>query len=352
MHTLERTARIVFNFKDVWNVRDTGKAILEYLDDAVTVDIPAYKGDKGDRGEPGPSPVYRGTVDTEADLVPLAEKLTSAEIGHWWGVQGSSAGWIWDGRSLLKRDNWIGAQGATGPMPTLRSGTFTSGPKPGGSIVEVSPGAYEISIVSQKGDKGDKGERGDRGPAASIVDAADFTKAPGAQAGDAILMKADGTFTTGPNLGLPLYTIQPAQFSTANVTVGSSTVRAQLGQITIPAQAFAWRPSLSGRVRVRGGVSTRIDIEVRQANPETGVLVGYGMGSLITNGLNGVAHPVMICTEYAGNEPIDPTKSIGRIPAGQETTFYVSAVKAEGFWDAWQTYTDHATLEIVCVPTA
>ncbi|QBS43872.1 hypothetical protein [Nocardia sp. CS682] len=352
MYTLERTARIIFNFKDLWNVRDSGKAILEYLDDAVTVNIPAYKGDKGDQGEPGPAPVYRGSVATEADLIPIAEHLTNSEIGHWWGVSGSSAGWIWNGTSLLKRDNWIGAKGDAGPMPTLTGGTFSSGPNPGGSIVQVSPGAYQLNVVSKQGDRGAKGDKGDTGPAASIASASDFAPAAGVQPGDAIIRRADGTYTTGPNLGLPMYTIQPNVFAAANVTVGSTTTRVQIAQITIPAQTFAWRPSVAGRVRVRGGASTRVDIEVRHGNPDTGLQVGYGMGMLLTSGLNGVAHPVMVCTEFGGNEPVDPSKSIGKIAAGVEATFYVHAVKVEGFWDAWLTYTEHATLSVTCVPTA
>ncbi|WP_378734907.1 hypothetical protein [Nocardia brasiliensis] len=352
MYNLERTARVIFQFKDIWNVRDSHRAILEYLDDAVAVNIPAYKGDKGERGEPGPSPLYRGTVATEAELVPIAEKLTAAEIGHWWAVAGSSAGWIWNGTSLLKRDNWVGVQGPVGPMPTLVGGTFTSGEQPGGSIEQVSPGAYRINVVSQRGPKGDKGERGATGPAAAIGAASDFTPAANVAPGDAIIRTADGRYTTGPNLGLPMYTIQPGQFAAANITTGSTTTRVQLAQITIPAQTFAWRPSVRGRVRVRGGASTRVDIEVRHGHPDTGLQVGYGLGSLLTSGLNGVAHPVEVLTEYAGNEPIDPTKNIGRVPAGTEATYYVHAVKAEGFWDAWVTYAEHATLELTCIPTA
>ncbi|MBM4686261.1 hypothetical protein GS532_21255 [Rhodococcus hoagii] len=126
MYQYERNTKLNMKFKDAFDVRETNKAVLEFVDDHIDINIPAYKGEKGDKGDPGPSPVYQYSVPSVGDLAAIAETLTEAEEGYWYGVDGSSSGWIWNGRDLVERENFIGQKGDKGDMPNLVGGVFSS----------------------------------------------------------------------------------------------------------------------------------------------------------------------------------------------------------------------------------
>lgn len=343
VYQLERNAKVLFSFKDVFNVRDTNKAVLEYIDDQITVEIPAYKGDKGDKGDPGAPPIFEYEVATTADL-PAPGGLTDNEIGHWWRVVGSSSAWFWNGVALIEVHNYVGEKGEAGVTPTLSIGNVTSAATPALSWTPGAGNNYALNAVLPKGDKGDKGDTGATGPSSGILTAADYVSAPGT-AGDALVLSATtGKVTTAPVARGGWYSIPASSFTAANVATGSSTTRVQLAQITIPSQPMDWFPRVAGHIRVRGGVSTRIDIEVRLGDPTSGTLIGYGSGIISAN-----PFPVVIGPEFA--TAMAPNASVARVAkntSGPGSTIYVVAVKVDGFWDAWLTEAAHAHLDVEC----
>ncbi|MFC9786421.1 hypothetical protein [Rhodococcus sp. NPDC127528] len=346
MYQLERSVKLLLSFKDAWNVRETNKAVLEFIDDAIEVEIPAYKGAKGDQGDPGAPPVYEWEVPTTADL-PSTSDLTDNEIGHFWTVVGSSSAWFWNGAALIEKKNYIGEKGDPGVTPTLSIGTVTGGPAASASFTPGAADNYHLNLVLPKGDPGEKGEKGDKGPSSGILTAVDFVAAAGAAPGDALVLSpTTGKVTSAPVARGGWYGIPPSSFTAANVLVGSSTTRVQLAQITIPAQPTDWFPRVSGHIRTRGGKSTRIDVEVRLGDPTSGTLIGYGSGIVTEN-----YFPVTITPELAS--AMAPNASVARVTkntSGPGSTIYVVAVKSEGFWDAWLTDTAHAHLDVECRP--
>ncbi|MGW0043488.1 hypothetical protein [Rhodococcus sp. NPDC003348] len=346
MYQLERAVKLICTFKDAWNVRETNKAVLEFIDDAIEVEIPAYKGAKGDKGDPGSPPIFEWEVATAADL-PEPSTLTDNENGHWWRVTGSSSAWFWNGVSLIEIPDYVGEKGDPGVTPTLSIGDVTGGPAAAASFTPGSGDNYHLNLVLPKGDKGDPGAPGPTGPSSGILTAADYVAASGAAAGDALVLSSTtGKVTTAPVARGGWYGIPPTSFTAANVATGSSTTRVQLAQITIPAQPTDWFPRVAGHVRVRGGVTTKIDIEVRLGDPTSGTLIGYGTG-IVSAGY----FPVTITPEFAS--AMAPNASVARVAkntTGPGSTIYVVAVKTEGFWDAWLTDTAHAHLDVECRP--
>lgn len=354
MYQLERTAKILFKFKDAFNVRDSSKAVLEYVDDAVSVNIPAYKGDKGDKGDPGPSPIYQYSVPSVGDLAAIAEGLTEAEAGYWYGVDGSSSGWIWNGRDLVERENFIGQKGDKGDMPNLVGGTFSSGPAPGGSVEEVSPGNYRINVVSQKGDKGDKGDRGATGPAASIASAADFTAAAGVAAGDVVVRKADGTYTTAPPRVPTTYFLPSSQFADLIVPKGSPARKDVLARISLPGQPFAYRPSVLGRVIADLSPGTRLEVYVVFRTPIGGPVTVPPEGTTCSYALTGSfggSQPISLLPYYQETDPISPGSPVATIPANTPMEFFVISNSRFPATDAgFNILASTASLEITCIP--
>lgn len=359
MYQYERNTKLNMKFKDAFDVRETNKAVLEFVDDHIDINIPAYKGDRGEKGDPGPSPVYQYSVASVGDLAAIAEGLTEAEEGYWYGVDGSSSGWIWNGRDLVERENFIGQKGDKGDMPNLVGGTFSSGPTPGGSIEEVSPGNYRINVISQKGDKGDKGDRGATGPAASIASAADFAAALGVAAGDVVVRKADGTYTTGAARCPRVYSISHQSFSQKTVPPGTVTDNFYVARLDIPGLPWAWRPSVSGVIYVSAAEGTRIDTQVRMTAPPTGTVstpppgtqVGYGQ-TVFSQGYDFFS-PCVITTDFDQAGVIGPESPVGVVPANTPMSFFVVPTRVYGSSaDQWvvEVGNTRPRLEIACVP--
>ncbi|MBM4637808.1 hypothetical protein GS448_24640 [Rhodococcus hoagii] len=356
MYQYERNTKLNMKFKDAFDVRETNKAVLEFVDDHIDINIPAYKGEKGDKGDPGPSPVYQYSVPSVGDLAAIAETLTEAEEGYWYGVDGSSSGWIWNGRDLVERENFIGQKGDKGDMPNLVGGVFSSGPTPGGSIEEVSPGNYRINVISQKGDKGEKGDRGATGPAASIASAADFSAALGVTAGDVIVRKADGTYTTAPVKVPSTYFLPEIQFNTVDVPAGVAPVSRWIARMLVPGQPFAYRPSVRAGVVARASANSKITLWVVYTTPITGSVTTAPDGTLCAQAYSlpiDQPHWVQINPRYdtaGASSPIGPGSPVAVVPANTPVEYFVNLSNLGSGADAFQVSKDGAFLEVTCIP--
>ncbi|ASN69199.1 putative minor tail protein [uncultured Caudovirales phage] len=355
MYQYERNTKLNMKFKDAFDVRETNKAVLEFVDDHIDINIPAYKGDRGEKGDPGPSPVYQYSVPSVGDLAAIAEGLTEAEAGYWYGVDGSSSGWIWNGRDLVEREDFIGQKGDRGDMPNLVGGVFSSGPTPGGSIEEVSPGNYRINVVSQKGDKGEKGDRGLTGPAASIASAADFSAALGVAAGDVVVRKADGTYTTTPQRVPAAYFLPSSEFRNLVVPKGSAARKNLLARIALPGQPFAYRPSVIGRVIAEVKAGTQIEVYTLFTTPITGTVTIPPEGTICAYALTGSAGGTqsldLLPYFQDTSGPVAPESPFASIPANTPMEYFVVidapfAATDDGF----SVSTMGASLQITCHP--
>lgn len=355
MYQYERNTKLNMKFKDAFDVRETNKAVLEFVDDHIDINIPAYKGDKGDKGDPGPSPIYQYSVPSVGDLAAIAEGLTAAEAGYWYGVDGSSSGWIWNGRDLVERENFIGQKGDKGDMPNLVGGTFSSGPTPGGSIVEVSPGNYQINVISQKGDKGEKGDRGATGPAASIASAADFAAAAGVAPGDVIVRKQDGTYTTSPVKVPSTYFLPDTQFDGLDIPAGTTPKTHWVARMLVPGQPFAYRPSVRAGAVVAAGNYTTVALRVLYTAPISGAVTTAPTGTTVAYGQSEyriLPQMVHLGPKYDGaTGPIGPGSSTCVIPANTPMEYFVTVFNYTGSGsERFQVIRDNAYLEVTCVP--
>ncbi|MDZ7914061.1 MAG: hypothetical protein U5O16_19840 [Rhodococcus sp. (in: high G+C Gram-positive bacteria)] len=112
----ELPATLRVRLADQWDIRKTGRGVVEIEGGDMDVDVLAYKGDQGDPGRDGLPPRYMGSVASEI-LLPSPATLTPADIGKWWGVGKDTTSMVppqRHGRALAKHENYVQV-GPVGP---------------------------------------------------------------------------------------------------------------------------------------------------------------------------------------------------------------------------------------------
>lgn len=107
--------------------------------------------------------------------------------------------------------------------------------------------------------------------------------------------------------------------STATAYAGSAT-QATLATITVPAQAFDWRPDVEGYATAVGA-NTKIDLACYTTSATTGDQVGYGPGA------TGNARPILLQRAFGA---AIGAGTYGRIAAGSAATLYLVAKQVNG----------------------
>ncbi|MFF1531477.1 hypothetical protein [Cellulomonas sp. NPDC058312] len=303
--------------------------------------LPAYKGDKGDRGPA--TQIY--LVATSADI-PSPGSLSDADIGKGWRVEGSTTVKFWTNIGFVTHPDWLGVEGDPGPPGPAANLTA-------GSIEMLAPGVeptFDITgtapnQVLSLGIPTTPGLKGDTGPAAAIEASEDYEDdGTAATAGQVLAKRTDGSW--GPRRPLSVieeYVIPPASFP--NASKNSSDQRHQLLAVPIPAKDYPYRFDFSGGVDVDNRIGHQVDTEIRLDNAVSGTLVGLGKGQ-DSEGWREVqfrAH---------SNVAYQPGSTVGVITPGTSVTVYVSAVLRSGFLLGWAVRNTNAQLRIQLIGAA
>lgn len=179
------------------------------------------------------------------------------------------------------------AQGDPGLPPVFDSVTTTTlaaGQSATGALTLVDPGGpgeaahYTLALGLPQGQPGAAGAMG------HILGSSDFSNSP-TVAGQVPVFDGSTHVAWATLHPVTPYYVVPGSAFTA-LTESSSGARDIVVGVTIPAQAFNYRPRISGDLEVTGAVGMRIDAEVRMGPQttadatiaSTGTLIGYGRG--------------------------------------------------------------------------
>lgn len=184
------------------------------------------------------------------------------------------------------------AEGAPGLPPTFRNVVVNTldpatipTPTQSASLALVDPGGpgepslYDLTLNLLKGATGTTGATG------HILGSSDFSNSP-AEGQVPVYSAVGGAHVAWVTLRpvVPFYAIPGTAFTA--LTESTSGVRDIVVFQSISAQAYNYRPRISGDLEVTGAVGMRIDAEVRMGTAATanstiatsGTLIGYGRG--------------------------------------------------------------------------
>lgn len=303
--------------------------------------LPAYKGDKGDRG-----PALQIFVVPSAANIPQPGTLTSADYGKGWRVQGENSVRFWTSQGFQTHLDWIGSEGPPGdrgPANTLSPGIIEMLPEGAVPTIDITGDAPHQTLSI--GIPAVPGEKGDTGPAAAIAASLDYSDGgTPATPGQVIAMRPNGKFgPVKPISVLEEYVVPPSSFP--NATKSSSSQRHQLVSVPIPAKDYPYRFNFSGGVDVQNKAGHQVDVEIRVDDPTTGLLVGLGKGQ------DGEGWREVMFRAHS-DVAYQPGSSVGVIPPGTPVTLYCVAVLRSGFLLGWAVRKDYAQLRIQLVSAA
>lgn len=259
-------------------------------------------------GPPGPTPTF--TIGTVTTLPPGSEASASLEQ--------TSPGVI------------------GGTVPLYQGGTAT-----GNAVVPTSdnttydwyatPPSYQVNVAIPQGQPGNPAVN-------SILDAVDVISNPVEDIADgAVLLwnKAAQAFGFSKLAYTPTFTA-----SSMNSTSGTAQGPRVLGQITVPAQLFAWMPDPSASVVVNGTANTEVNL-FAYVDAVGGDVVGSAYG------VAGV--PNQTLTLASGTPPGSPG-NYGQIAAGASATIILVAEQVASTMDPWSTSASTSTFSVKAVP--
>lgn len=316
----ELPATLRVRLADQWDIRTTGRGVVEIEGGDMEVDVLAYKGDKGDAGRDGMPPRYMGTVATEIGL-PSPGSLTATDIGKWWGVAGTPHAWFYNGTAALaKRENYVQV-GPVGPAITISKGTITEGEDWGFSLEQTDTTAFKLNIVAKPGPKGDDSVV--PGPVATIGTASDFDGSTAPEVGDALVYIGGGDWAPrklAMSPGVFKKDGSAADWLAVNTGNNWSGDYATITTLTIPAQPWAYEPDVHALVEFMvAGNNVRMDLEAR-LNSVSGPLLGRGTGSSVGIFENEWTPRTLV---PGGNETSAPGASSTIVAAGAPATIHL-----------------------------
>jgi len=305
------------------------------------------KGDEGPRGQAAlPWTLQNDTYPTAAALQSTYQHLGSGDAGKAWFVgEGDSRSlYRWSGYGWEVFEDLI-VRGPVGPPVNITGGTVTILDSDAAPVFQTNGDASNLSIhigiPQPEGEKGDQGE--------TVLNLTSYEVPP-----------VDGDFVTAnPSTGklkpiAPTYvrgpfTLPPTAFTTIAVAANDGTLRGQVASLLLPPFPFPHRLMIQGNVQCTTGAATRVSIEGRLSDPQTGLLIAYGEGSL---GMT--RDPVHFTTIYEqqvdANNAADTHALIPANATESERTLYLSAVKVEGLNQPWTARADRAQLIVWVIP--
>ncbi|WP_306365431.1 hypothetical protein [Nocardia sp. CC227C] len=317
---------------------------LEIADGAARLEM--RSGPKGDAGPQGP-PSYAFTlVGWVADQAALdAITVTAADAGKAWWVVATNQIRLWQGRYWIPFDLAMQGTGHQGPPNVLTGAAEIGGT--GTDADATLTGSSPNQILTITVPKGTTGVQGDPGQPGRIQDAADVDTTTVAGLSDRMTLQWNASlskFVPAPNptWGGP-WTIGGNRFAAAS---NAAEAPRTIAVITVPAQAYPWRPYIIGRLPMRGHTptvgGTRVDVEVR-AGTEDGPIVAWSLGFPAENW---AWHYIVPKFEQV----VSPASTdISVIQPGQTTTLYVRIIRPVGSGN-YSTVSDIAFLQVYALP--
>lgn len=312
-------------------------------DDSATLEIRSGpKGIQGPPGDPSYAFVFMGAVATQSVLDAMTP--TSADIGKAWWVQATNEIRLWAGRYWIPFTDAFLNTGHQGP-PNILSGAAVAGTT-GSSASATLTGTSPAQVLTITVPKGATGATGDAGVPGRIQDAVDVDTST-QSVSDTMVLQWNSTTSKFVPAASPTWrgpwSIDGSRFAASS---NISTAPRTIASMTVPAQTYAWRPYVFGRLPMQCHVTTigasRCDVEVH-AGTEDGPIVAWGMGFPSANYIW-----TRILPKY--DQTLSPAAtSISVVPAGQTQTFYVRIVRPFG-GDNYSTVTDIASLTVYAMP--
>ncbi|MCC3333601.1 hypothetical protein [Nocardia abscessus] len=316
---------------------------LEIYDDEGRLEIRSGpKGPQGPQGDPSYGFIFMGRVEDLTELNAIT--VTHADKGKAWWVADINELRLWDGRIWIPFTDAFQGTGHQGP-PNVLTGVAEVGAT-GSSALATLTGDSPNQVLTITVPKGATGPDGDPGVAGRIQDASDVDTSTVALS-DHMVLQWDATLSKFVPAPSPTWrgpwTIGGSRFAAAS---NSADAPRTIASMTVPAQPFAWRPYVIGRVpmqiHVQAVGDSRIDIEVR-SGAEDGPIVAYGRGFSSANYIWTRLIPKFEST-------LSPaTTSVATVAAGQTQTFYVRAIRAFGTAN-YSTVSDIAFLTVYAMP--
>lgn len=180
----------------------------------------------------------------------------------------------------------LGLNGLPGPPPLLTCtvNTLSSGASPTAVLTETDPGAAGVASTYNLAIGLPLGSPGTAGAAGSILNSSSFSNS--AANGQVPVYNSSSSLCAWATLypPVPLYVLPGSAFTALTMTSAQST--GVIGDLTIPAQSFRYRPRVSGDLEVIGATGMRIDAQVMMGLASTldatiassGTQVAYGRG--------------------------------------------------------------------------
>lgn len=331
--TMPATLRLLL--KDQWDIRSTQRGVLTMEGgNTITADIPAIKGDQGDRGQDGAPPRFHEPVREEDLPNPLS--LTRDDIGWMWPIKGSATVWTWNGFSLLPIPNYLGQLGPIGPAPDIVVGEVRHAEAARVTARQDAEGIVTLDFDIPQGKKGAPGDKGAPGSSGSISQAKDFDDGgEPARPGDVLTLHPDGTWRPMPaqiGAGSIKKSGADSDWQAVNTGAGWRGDYSALTTLTVPPQPWPWEPEVYGLVDLRvDGIMIRVDVEAR-LGAVSGPLLALGAGTATTN-LLGEWTPRQIFP--AADETASFNDSSTVVPAGQSAEIYLIARRVESLSSIW-----------------
>ncbi|MEV0356374.1 hypothetical protein AB0H71_09955 [Nocardia sp. NPDC050697] len=294
---------------------------VELVDREVLIEL--REGPAGPAGPEGAAAwpwQWQGDIADVAALTALG--LTTADARKAWRVVNIGAIYYWTGLEFIAFEDAFGRQGHRGP-PNPLTGSAVAGAPGSAAAAQITGTApnQHLEITFPRGVAGDAGDPGAAGP---IQDSADVLIDDEHPLGADYVLRWDATAqkfrpAPSPRLGGPWIIGQKQFVDSANINADSQVLAA----ITIPAQPSPWRPLVEGAAVITAQNGTRCDVEVRVGGAESGVLVGYGRGYVLSS----YAY-LLIASGF--EYPVQPGSTTAVIPANQTVTLYVVARRVAG----------------------
>ena len=334
--------QVTIRWVDIGDIASLKRAVFEVTPEGGRLELPrGEKGAKGDKGDPA-NPVRMGAMVNDPTGLPTGLGVLDANLCV--PVLSDRSLRVWTGYGWTTYPNWFGVKGDTGTSQQVAVGSVTNG---GAASVTLSPASSDstavLDFVLPQGPAGPPGEQGPVGPTASISTASDVDQTTAPVSGD--VLRFNGTEWAPEKLVAPVgpFTLPASSFSAADVSTGnfSSTPSVMIGNLSIPAMPFAWRPLVSGQVEVRVNASL-VNIEVRLGSA-SGPIVGLGSGRNMEDGYRTIV-PYF-------DSAVEPGNSVGMVNANVATNLVVVAQRVSGgFLANWETTKTGAQLSAVCQP--
>ncbi|WP_051047145.1 hypothetical protein [Nocardia asiatica] len=315
---------------------------LEIYDDEGRLEIRSGpKGLQGPQGYPSYGFIFMGAVADQAALDAIT--VTFADKGKAWWVTATNELRLWDGRMWIPFTDAFQGTGHQGP-PNVLTGVAVTGAVGTDADAELT-GTSPNQVLTITVPRGATGPDGDPGVAGRIQDASDVDTSTVALS-DHMVLQWDSTLSKFVPAASPTWrgpwTIGGNRFAAAS---NSADAPRTIASMTVPAQPFAWRPYVIGRVPMQIHTQTvgdsRLDIEVR-SGAEDGPIVAYGRGFSSANYIWTRLVPRFEST-------LSPASNVAVVAAGQTQTFYVRVIRVFGTAN-YSTVSDIAFLTVYAMP--